>query len=263
MMPLTWFAFAALGVAVAAIVFARRSALGAVAKLQAAQNLASMGRTREAKKALAGLVKNRFHVVAAQASLSLAGLAAKKPDFGLMLQHCEAAFGRLRRRGARVVAADLLLPSIAAERAFALAALDRFDEANAELVTLSPAFARLARSVFRVRLVELVRRGDLGEAARYVESSSPDLPLGPREELLRDLVRASANREAAGAGELERLRDELRDPGFRRWILAVAPSVAELFERQPADDDAAVEEEAAAEAEAEAELREPKRVLAH
>lgn len=150
-------------------------------------------------------------------------------------------------------------------RAAALAVLGRAEEAAAEIADLPETYPFLARARFRTRLLALARRGNFEEAAKLAETAPPDLPIGPRDELLRDVVRAAVSPGAAGSAEIERLRDDLREsPESRAWLEGVAPGLLARFEQattadaHESDRDAASEAEAHAEAEAEA----PRRVLA-
>ena len=50
--------------------------------------------------------------------------------------------------------------------------------------------------------------------------------MGARDELMRDLVHAVTSPAATGAGEMARLREEIRDrEETRRWIEKVAPAL--------------------------------------
>jgi hypothetical protein len=119
----------------------------------------------------------------------------------------------------KAVAHDMLLPSAIAERAFCLAALGRFAEADAELAGLSafPTFSLAARAVFRVRLAQVLGRRDRVAALALSRQRTIDLPLSHRDELLCDLL------EATESGSLEedewaRLDAELReDPKLAAW----------------------------------------------
>ena len=86
-----------------------------------------------------------------------------------------------------------------------------------------------------------------------VLATSPDLSIGARDELMRDLVHAVIAPAGTGAGEIARLRDELRDrEETRRWIERVTPTLLSRFEHVVQGHDATAEDEAAHE-EAEAE----------
>jgi len=210
------------------------------------------GEHDSAARDLEPLTRSTNAYVGAQAELLRAQLADRRGDFAAALARCDAALGRLSRYATRVLATDLLLPEIGATRASALAALGRAGEATAEIAALPPAFPYLARARFRTELISLARRGDFAAAAETAARAPADLPIGPRDELLRDLVRATAQPETAGGGEIERLREELRsDPEERAWIEHVAPGLLGAFERATThDEDARAEAEAAAEAEA-------------
>jgi hypothetical protein len=201
-------------------------------KLTAVATRILRGDHEGAARALAPLVKSSNAFVAAQAELYAAALAERRADFEGALARCDAALGRLSRYAARVLASDLLLPEIISARAGALAALGRADEAAAEIAALPPAYPFLARARFRTELIALARRGDLAGAAKVAARAPIDLPIGPRDELLRDVVRAAASPETAGSAEIERLRDELRaEPDHRAWLDAVAPGLLAAFDR--------------------------------
>lgn len=193
-------------------------------------------------------------VTAAQAWLMLAGSAERRSDFAGARRACEEGLARLTDARTRA-AADILYPDLIALRAFLLALQSRSDEADAELALLGPTYPHHARAVFRVRLVGLLRRGEYAAAARWVEAGAADLPLSVREELLADLTRAALAPGQAGAGEIERLKDELRrSQERRRWVDLAAPGLVEAFERCGEADDRQAREEVAAEEEAAREL---------
>lgn len=210
------------------------------------------GEHEAAARELEGLAKSPFAFIAAQAELLRAGLAERRGDFAEVVARCDAALGRLSRYAVRVLASDLLLPELIAARACGLAALGRGDEARVEVAALPPAYPFLARARFRTELYALAHRGDFAAAAEIAAQAPPDLPIGPRDELLRDVVRAAVAPEAAGSAELERLREELRENADERaWLEIAAPGLVAAFERATISDDS---EDARAEAEAEAEI---------
>lgn len=169
-------------------------------------------------------------VVAAQAWLLLADRAERRGDFAGALAATTSGLARLSDPRDRA-AADIVYPDLVSLRAFSLAAVGRSQEANAELATLGPTYPHFSRAVFRARLLYLVRSGDLRGAARFVEAGEADLPLSVREELLSDLVRAAVSPEQAGAGEIQRLKDELAaSPEAKAWIRIAAPGLLEAFE---------------------------------
>lgn len=145
------------------------------------------------------------------------------------------------------------------QRAFVLAALDRYEEAEAELASLPPAYPYRSRALLRVRLLSLVRRGQLAAAAKLASETHLDLPMTARDELLADGVCAAVKPESVGAGEMPRIRRELRTvESLRPWLLTVAPAALEAIERVtdetlPGRDDEANDRAAEAEAHAEAE----------
>jgi hypothetical protein len=186
-------------------------------------------------------------VALAQDCLMRAGVAERRGDFAEAIDHAGRGLGRLADERSRS-AADMLYPDLISLRAFALAACDRHEEAEAELVSLGAGYPHKARAAFRVRLVQLLRARDLAGAAAWVEQSEADLPLSVREELLADLARAAAAPDQAGAGEASRLRDELRAPEIRRWVDIAAPGLIEAFEGRDADEELAQAELEASEA---------------
>jgi hypothetical protein len=181
--------------------------------------------------ALRRLSEKGYDLTAAAAHQQLAAVAERGGDLPGALVHVERGLGRLSRAASRLAASDLLLPELAAERAFVLAATDRSEEAAAELEGLNPAYPFLSRARFRTHLVALARRGDFAGAARLAEQEALDLPLNPRDELLADAVRVAASPEACGAGEVARVKEELRtQAGVRRWMEVVAPGVVRAVE---------------------------------
>jgi hypothetical protein len=207
--------------------------------------------------ALRRLSEKGYDLTAAQAHQQLALVAERSGDLPGALAHVDQGLGRLSRAASRVVASDLLLPELCAERAFVLAATDHAEEAAAELESLNPAYPFLARARFRVQLVALARRGDLAGAARLAEQEALDLPLNPRDELLADAARVAASPESCGAGEVGRVKEELRTQApLRRWMEVVAPGLLRAVELAAEGEGAAGEEgEEARSREAEEEAR--------
>lgn len=214
-------------------------------RLGAAREALGRGDLDAASAALRGLEEREHDRLAAHASALQATIAERRGDAAAMLVAADMGLGRLERIDAVDDAA--LRPELIAQRALALTLLDRHDEAAAELALLAHRTSPMReRDLFRVRLVGLARRGQLAEAARWVEQETGDLPLGVRDELLADLVRAAAAPESAGLGEIERLEHELRtEPEHRRWIEQAAPRVLRAFqagsEGEGEDDDASAE----------------------
>jgi hypothetical protein len=179
---------------------------------------------------LRALTDSPSPTVAAQAWLMLADRAERRGDFTAALERATSGLARLSSHQDRT-AADIVYPDLLSLRAFALAACGRAEESNAELAALGPAYPHFSRAVFRARLVTLTRSGNGRGAAAWVDQGEADLPLSVREELLADLVRASVHPEQAGAGEIQRLKDELAAlPEAKTWIRTVAPGLLEAFE---------------------------------
>ena len=205
------------------------------------------------------LAQRAYAPVAAQARLHLAARAARTGDWSTALAHADAGLAEIGGVLGRMGTAELAAPALMGERALALAALDRHVEAESQLASLAsshPAHVFLARDQLRARLMSAVRSGDLAAAAALAERASPDLPLGAREELLADLVCAAHRPEAAGAGEIERIKRELRDePALRAWLERTAPAALDAFwravEAEAPAESAALDAEAEAIAEAE------------
>ncbi len=201
------------------------------------------------------LSKSPFELIASQAHLHLARAAEEQANLTAALDQAERGIARLTRYGSKLVASDILLPELIAERAFVLTAMGREPEAFAELDTLNPAYPFLSRARFRVRLLAFVRKGDFLSAARLADASARDLPLHAWDEFLVDAVRVAASAETCGAGEIGRIKDELRrDAELRRWLDAVAPGVAAAVEKavEIDDDEAEARRDEAALREAEA-----------
>lgn len=219
-----------------------------------AMNLSAQGKLEVAEEQLTPLASSPYAFVKAQARLALAQIAERRADLATALDHCDKGIACLSQYVLRISASDILLPDLMSQRAFVLAAMDRHDEAEAELEGLPPAYPYKSRSLLRVRLVSFVRRGDLDAAAKLAAETNLDLPLTARDELLADAVRMAADPGSLGAGELPRIRRELRTvASLRPWLAAVAPTALAAIEKATddasttADDrDEAAEEEARA-----------------
>jgi hypothetical protein len=206
-------------------------------RLGMARDAIGRGDLDAAAAALRGLEGHEHDRLAAHASALQATIAERRCDAAGMLAAASTGLGRL----AHVHEGDAfsIQPELIGQRALALTLLDRGDEAAAELGILAHRTSPMReRDLFRVRLIGLARRGQLAEAARWIEQEAGDLPLGVRDELLADLVRAAAAPEAAGLGEIERLEHELRtEPEHRRWIEWAAPAALRRFRAANEDDD--------------------------
>jgi len=223
--------------------------------LFSALNLSAQGKVEAAREQFVLLTQSPYPLIKAQAHLALAQIAERRADLAVALDHCDKGIASLSQYVARISASDILLPDLMSQRAFVLAAMDRHDEAEAELEALPPAYPYKSRALLRVRLVSLVRRGDLDAAAKLAAETNLDLPLTARDELLADGVRAAVDPGSLGAGELPRIRRELRTVvSLRPWLETVAPAALVAIERTtddvvptPAENhDQAAEEEARA-----------------
>lgn len=248
-----------LAAAVVRVVLVVRRARALTRRLVELEGSVAQGEDVEAP--LVELARAKQETIAAQAEGFLGTLADRRGDLAGALAHFDAARAKLRTRAARSAAAGFVTPGLTANRAYTLAALGRADEAAAELAHLPPDYLFLARMRFVVPLVAFLARGDVDGAGRLVLATSPDLSVGARDELMRDLVHAVASPAATGAGEIARLREELRDrEETRRWIEKVAPTLLSRFEHAQGHDaaaegasDAAAEGDADAHRDAEAE----------
>ncbi len=244
--------------AVARVVLAVRRARTLTGRLLAVE--AGVARGDDVEAQLLELTRAKQETIAAQAEGFLGTLADRRGNLAGALAHIDAARGKLRTRAGRNAAAGFVSPGITANRAYELAALGRADEAAAELAQLPPDYVLLDRMRFVVPLVAFLARGDIEGAGRLVLATSPDLSIGARDELMRDLVHAVVAPASTGAGEMARLRDELRDrEETRRWIEKVTPTLLSRFEHVVQGHDAtpeetAAKEEAEAEKEAQAEI---------
>jgi hypothetical protein len=251
--PLSAFLSLLIVIFVGLVVFNYATAHKQSRRLLTAMQGLTKGEIDQAEKQLTGLASSRLPIIAASAYLGLATIAERRADLANALSHCDQGLGKLARYASRVAASDILLPELVAERAFILTAMDRTDEAHAEIASFGAAYPYLARARFRVHLLELIRRGDLPSAAQLARNASADLPLSPHDELLADAACAAVSPELAGAGELGRIREEVRVPEVRRWIYAVAPNVLAALEKIEFDPELlAASAPGAAEAESEA-----------
>lgn len=204
-----------------------------VSQLQSLAARAAFGEDIDAD--LGALADTEQETIAAQVELLRASIADRRALLGEALAHADAARERLLSDASRASAAPFLAPAAGASRAYSLAALRRVDEAAAEVAQLPADYVYLDRTRFVVRLVSLVATGDIEAAGRLVDATPQEISLGPRDELVRDLVRAATSPGGAGVAELARLREELRDDAEQRlWIERVAPSLLSRFEHATA-----------------------------
>lgn len=249
-------------VGVFALLLARRLAQVAKARKQArtlfhALTLSAKGEVAKAHEELTKLASSRFALVSSNAHLALANQAERAGDLNAALKHTDEGLARLSQYAVKISASDILLPDLLSERAFVLAAMDRPEEAEAELASLPPAYPYMSRALFRVRLVGHARSGDLKAASALAEQAGLDLPLTSRDELLTDVVRAATTPEVVGAVEIARIRRELRSsPKRKQWLETVAPKALAAFEHASEETSAAQASASTAEAEQEAHAEE-------
>ena len=178
-------------------------------------------------------------LVAAQAVWLRARHLEQQANFVEALASCDRALATIHAQpyGIRNAAALALTPSVLGQRATVLAALGREPEAYAELATIASQHGAFAyRAVFeqRVRLVAAVRRGDRDAARAVARERTGELPLPLRDELLADLVLATAP-EGASREEQERVDAELRaDRALAAWVDAIAPGLRDELARRVA-----------------------------
>lgn len=184
------------------------------------------GDVKKAEVQLGELSESRHDVVAAQAHLTLAGLAERRGDLTTTLLHCDRGLRRLRREHAEREA-GALVPDLMSLRALALAAMGLYEEARSELAHLPRTYAHRGLALFRTRLIELAVVGDTRAAAQWIDEHGGDLSLTQREELLIDAILALEDPGRVGPAELARLRDETtRASPTSKWLEAVAPDIA-------------------------------------
>ncbi len=212
-----------------AVVRRRRKSRDHTQRLYALQYAVLSG--KNVQRELVDMANDPAELTAAQAELLHASIVERSGDIALSLRHIDAARAKIQSEAARLNAGGFLTPGIAAARAYSLAALQRPDEAAAELSQLPPDYLFLDRMRFVVPLVAMVAEGDLENAGRLAAATSPDLAVGYRDELLREVVLAATSPESVGASELMRLRDELADrEEDRRWMMRVAPALITRFD---------------------------------
>jgi tetratricopeptide (TPR) repeat protein len=206
------------------------------ARLYAAEADMARRADRDIEDRFRSLVMDPSAAVSTWAWFHLALMADRRADFDAALQRCDDALRRLGTLGRPFWGFDVPWDQVVGERAFALAALGRRAEATSELAKLPAGSPFRERDELRVRLVELARTGAVDEAVSLAAHSSADLPLSPRDELLRDLIRATWAEATLGAAEVLRLREEMSaDAESRKWIETVAPGLRERFERAHAE----------------------------
>ena len=168
--------------------------------------------------------------VAAEAHLALSQVAEHRADPELSLAHANIAMIHYARLPVGAGNPPSFPLELLAQRAFALAFLDRFDEARAEVESLRRRGEYVAYVELRVELLHAVRGKDLPRAALLLERAGLDLPLGIHDELLADAVRA-LQAGSDGHGRAARIRDELAaSPEDARWLEMAAPWLCRQIE---------------------------------
>lgn len=228
-------AFSFLMFALVAAVIAFRMARGRklTRELSQAFELRMRGKHDEARAALTKLAASKTVLVKPQAERELAVIATSAGDFKAARHHAEAGIAATSASPAALsLSRPVLLPQLHAELAFALAAAGRprrAEEALARIATISPAYPYLARDTFRVRLVELVKAGQLDAAATMARERPVDLPLTMQEELLCDALRVYAGDELP-EGERVRIELDLREDAVSaRFLDGVAPALRRML----------------------------------
>ena len=205
------------GVMGVTIAFSRRG----LRRLAAASRLLAHNDLGPAEEAFRAIAKSRTPGYAAQAEGVLTGIAIRRGRFADALVLVERAIGRVAKSPAF---SDHLVPELLARRAYILAALDRSDEALAELATLAaahPTFAQLTFARLLTRTMVAVRRGDIAAASALASQRSPDFGLSLYDELLVDVLTTTTEPRPPKV-EVERLRGELNaDPELRAWLQLV------------------------------------------
>ena len=190
----------------------------------------------EAKKALEALARNGGVALAPNAFLALARDAMRRGDLDGALQACVDGLGvATSTLQARAAHQDIVLPDLLATYAFALVTAGRAAEAREALATIErdhPVFPYRARAIFRVELIDAVKRGDLLTAARLVAAREPEMLVEIRVDLLGEIASAAAvgglHDEAA-----EALRSELAAmPRVAAWVEQVAPGLSARIGRE-------------------------------
>lgn len=210
---------------IARVVARDATARGAV--LHARRVLAT-GDEASAERLFAALARSSLPATAAEAQLELALIAEHRADLRATLEHCDAALATLARSpGGGAGHTDLLLPRLVAERAFALAALGRSQQADAELAALAttyPTYAHLTAAIFRTRLLSALRGLSTAAATELARERTPQLALSVHDEAMADAVLAL---ESGNPRELARLHEELADPALARWLDYMVPGARE------------------------------------
>jgi hypothetical protein len=170
---------------------------------------------------------------AAHAHFILAQHHERNAIFRDALTAADAGLNRIETSHAmRNAYADILVPGLHVQRALALAAMGRAEEADAASAALSagfPGYAYLSTAILRVRLISAARGGDFERAWQIAQTRSADMPISHRDELLCAMLKV-AHDGAADDDERARISNALRrNDRLRTWIRLVAPGLAETI----------------------------------
>ncbi|WP_394831587.1 hypothetical protein LVJ94_34245 [Pendulispora rubella] len=181
------------------------------------------GDLASSEASLRTMVKSPLALFAAQARLHLAQQAARCGQFEQAIDECDHG---LSRSTDSATGRQILVPSLLGERATALAALGRHDEATATLQSIekvNAAFHLMGSFQLGVRLLQAVRRGHLPLARELAMQRTHDLPLPITVETLADALVTTddANPQSEEAARI--LHDLAIDRDLRRWLDRVWP----------------------------------------
>jgi hypothetical protein len=199
---------------------------------------------------LGAITRTKYAPAVAQAHRELARDAERRGDLARALEHCDAGIAAATANEAtRAGLSAMVLPDLVAERALVLAATDQPEKAEAEMAVLRqvfPAYPFMARAELRVGVVGLVRRGQVGAAARLVARASEELPLSRSDDALLALVRAVGVAGGTATADAAQLRRDLReDAEIAGWLRVVAPTLVTELEAARTDGQGDTEPEAA------------------
>lgn len=198
--------------------------------LEAVEADLALGRAEGAAARLHGVAERwrQDMFSGSKALLLAAGLAERRADFAACLATCDTALARLAsaKNGIEAMAPTHVVAALLAQRAAAVAALGRADEAEDELGAIRaefPSFAGLAAAEVRVRLLAAVARRDRARAQEIARARPPTLALSLRDEMLARLVLA-AGEGATSRADRAWLEGELgASAELCAWIDAIDP----------------------------------------
>jgi hypothetical protein len=191
-------------------------------RLREALRQANLGPHDKARQALEPLVDARQHLIAAQAATRLAELEYQRGEVGAALSQAEHALARLTAWAEQFGMSEALAPlrwGASRQRATALAALRRDDEASAEIALLGE---QAGTAKARVAVLTAIHDRRYLEAERLATALA-DIG-GLNDAMLRDLLRAAIDR--IDRVDRERLEMELQRPDVSAWARAVVPELS-------------------------------------